>query len=299
MGVAPSNVWDPHRPVPMPVLKLFVDVKANRGIHIYYPFGWMKDIETSLPTPYFHGMTARMFCFVPDNTKQIELLIYEEGHEDEWYVGLDVTGGYVYYKASEGPRGKKRLYAYAIAPIGSYYSVAIQMHEDKSFKLYFNDQDKYTANMDKISGKKWKAKLTVANHVLWSLHYTDEIKKFFPPNGLGPSFWFPGTKLEVGTAVKFQGEVVRFNETDVIEAKFGPPAMKIAYNSSAWYEGKTIGFIVKRTEQSFLLMSDFSNEGAMRFTPNEEPYKSGEIKPEFSDSFRLLNVYVEWSTFTS
>lgn len=67
--------------------------------------------------------------------QQIELLIYEDGHEDEWYAGFDVTGGFVYYKASEGPRGKARFYALATAAVASYYSVAVQMHEDKSFKV--------------------------------------------------------------------------------------------------------------------------------------------------------------------
>ncbi|XP_070386221.1 uncharacterized protein [Dermacentor albipictus] len=299
MGVAPSHVWDPHRPVPMPVLKKFIEVKGNSGIHIHYSFGCMKDIRTTLPTPYFHGMTARVFCFVPDTTKQVELLICEDGHEDEWYAGFNITNGYVYYKASEGYRGKKTAYTWSNAIVTAYYSVAVRMVEDHSFKLYFDDKEKFTANMDSISGKKWNLKFTVAKHVLWSLHYTDEIKTYFPQNGLGPSFWFPGTKLVVGTVIKFQGEVHRFNETDVIEANFGPPAMKLSYKSNAWFQGKTIGFIVKKTEQSFILMSDFGDEAAIRVTPSEEPYKSGEIKPEFSDSFRLLNVYVEWSTFVS
>lgn len=299
MGVTPSNVWDPHRPVPLAALKLFIDVKANRGLHIFYPFGWMKDFETTLPTPYFHGMTARMFCFTPALKKQIQILVYEEGHEKEWNVALDVVGGYVYYSATEGPRGKKRVCTYAVTPVGSYYSIAIMMVKDKMFKLFFNDLEKYTANMEKISGKTWKVKFSVGDHVVWSLHYTDEIKKFFPANGLGPSFWFPGLKLKVGTSVKFQGEVVRFNDADIIEAKFGHPDLKLSYKSGSWYKGKTIAFLIKRTEESFLVLSDFANESAKRVSPQDEPYKSGEIKPEFSDSFRLLHVYVEWSTFTA
>ncbi|XP_077489262.1 uncharacterized protein LOC144100095 [Amblyomma americanum] len=299
MGVSPSNVWDPHRPLPLPLLKLFIDVKGNRGLHIFYPFGWMKNFETTLPTPYFYGMTARMFCFAPNVLKQIQILVYEEGNEQEWNVGLDVTSAYVYYSSSEGPRGKKRVYAAAIAPIGSYYSIAVQMVEDRMFKLLFNDQEKYNADMDTISGKTWKVRFSVGDHVVCSLHYTDEKKKFFPANGLGPSFWFPGLKLKVGTSVKFQGEAVRFNEADIIEAKFGHPDMSIAFNSGNWYVGRTIAFLVKRTEESFLILADFANEGARRISPGDEPYKSGEIKPEFSDSFRLLNVYVEWSTFTS
>ncbi|KAL3186111.1 hypothetical protein MRX96_028235 [Rhipicephalus microplus] len=300
MGCCPSYLWDPHRPLPRPAVDQFVNFKNNNGIHVYYPFGWMKDFDTSLPTPFFDGLTARMFCFLADITQTAQLVIYEDGKLDSSFVSVQMEKKEPYWSIMGGSGGKehKRIYPPTSIVQGTYYSFAIQMHDDKSFKLFYNDIMAYEANMNKISGKNWRVKTILGGHYVWALHYCDELQTSFPPRGLGPSFWFPDLRLQVGTTVKFQGEALAFNETDVIQAKFGPAELQISFKSSSSFKNKIITFILRRTLESFVLMMDFTTEGATKYTPTEDPYKSGGIAPFFSDNFRLLNIHVAWGSFT-
>lgn len=291
----PLTVWDQNRPVPQSVIDQFVKVKDNNGLHIYYPFGWLNDVDIALPTPYFDGLTFRSWWFCGDPLAMSEIYVYEEGQLDNTFVAIELLQGYLWYKISGG----KFMNSNVPVSAGNYYSIAIQMVQDKIFKLFHNDYLMHSADMQKISGRKWRVRISPAANYLFSLQYTDELKTSFPLNGLGPSFWFAGTKLQVGTTVQFQGQVLRFEDTDVIEAKFGPPDLKISFKSSSSYKDKLISFILKRTVGSFLLGMDFTNEGAVKSTPTEEPYKSGDIDPVFSDNFRLLNTYVKWGSFTS
>ncbi|KAL1474700.1 hypothetical protein MTO96_037797 [Rhipicephalus appendiculatus] len=301
MGAVPSYIWDPNRPYPPPPLDQFINFKNNNGLHVYYPYGWLKDFDTSLPTPFFDGLTARMFGFVTQNTTTVQLLIYEDGKLATTYVSVElldaVTAKWTSAGGSSGTGNGKISLPVAVTA-GTYYSFAIQMHNDKSFKLFYNDIMAFEADMSKISGRNWRVKTTLGGHYIWALHYCDELQTSFPENGLGPSFWFPDLQLAAGTTVRFQGEVLTFNDSDVIQANFGPADLQISFNSSNSFKGKTVTFILRRTMESFVLMMDFTTAGATKYTPTEDPYTSGEITPVFSDNFRLLKIYVAWGNFT-
>lgn len=294
MGAAPSWIWDPNRPMPKLVLDHFVKMKEYYGLHVYYPFGWLNDMDIALPRRYSDGLTFRSWWFFGHTGANSRITLYEEGQLDNTYVVVKLDSGSLSYKVSSG--GPWTPSGIAISQ-GYYYCIAIQMVEDRTFKILCDDKSFCSWDI-RISGRKWRVQIKPATNYIFALQYTYELKSF-PPRGLGSSFWFAGMKLQVGTSVHFQGQVLRFKDTDVIEAKFGPPDLKISFKSGPKYEDKIISFILKRTVTSFLLVMDFTTEGAVRSTPTREPYKSGGIHPVFSHNFRLLRTYVGWGSFTS
>lgn len=298
MGATPSYIWDPNRPVPAPVIDHFVKMKEHHGLHIHYPFGWMNNIDVELPTLYFDGLTFRTYWFARTGELNSRLTIYEEGHLKDIFVAIENYGSYVYYRVKGGAKSIYWTYTPNYIYQGWYYSYGIQMVQDKTLKIYYNDILLEAADMNRISGRKWRAQILVTENTIFSLQYTDELNTSFPSSGLGSSFWLAGIKLQVGSTANFQGRVLRFEDTDVIEAKFGPPDLKISFKSGSSFKDKQISFILKRTVLSFLLVMDFTTEGAIKSTPTEEPYKSGGIDPVFSDNFCLLNTFVEWGSFT-
>ncbi|XP_077499527.1 uncharacterized protein LOC144110483 [Amblyomma americanum] len=231
---------DPSIEMPFKILAMQTEIMSRNGSHYTYPVGYRKYIQgdniAQYVIPPFRGMTFRVFYYDHDNSSRSSMWIAHESFLHTPYAGLVlhngmVRTGYMYHFGSNVEQRTK----YKVPP-RSFFSFAVQIIDDKSQKLFLNEEYIKTTDVPYfISDYELKTycrfytndQWVISSHVYdgWqqgnfpSNIYFRELSNFFFRPGYGSSMSRKAktTARTDNVTIGLKNRVVRFTLDKIIE----------------------------------------------------------------------------------